>query len=115
PGRLSVARAEIALRQGRWEAAVEAAIEAIDVARRIGRVKYDVSARIVMGAARAQLGHAHEATAELRKAAGDADRLVHPPTRWRAHAALGRALQAAGDDEGAAAASDIAGEIARGF
>jgi tetratricopeptide (TPR) repeat protein len=115
PGRLSVARAEIAIRQERWEASVEAALEAIDVARRIGRVKYDVSARIVMGAAQAELGHALAATAELRKAAGDADRLVHPPTRWRAHAALGRVLRAAGDDEGAAAESRTAGEIARDF
>jgi tetratricopeptide (TPR) repeat protein len=115
PGRLSVARAEIALRQERWQASVEAALDAIDVARRIGRVKYDVSARIVMGAAQAELGHAHDAAAELRRAADDADRLVHPPTRWRAHAALGRALQAAGDDEGAAAASRTAGQIARDF
>jgi tetratricopeptide (TPR) repeat protein len=115
PGRLSVARAEIALRQERWQASVDASLDAIDVARRIGRVKYDVSARIVMGAARSELGHAQDAAAELRRAADDADRLVHPPTRWRAHAALGRALQAVGDDEGTAAASRRAAEIARDF
>ena len=115
PGRLSVARAEIAQRQERWEASVEAALAAIDVARRIGRLKYDVSARVVLGAAHLELGRTDEAIAELRQAAGDADRLVHPPTRWRAHAALGRALRAAGDDEGAATASRRAGGIARDF
>ncbi len=44
-----------------------------------------------------------------------ADRLGHPPTRWRAHAALGRALDAARDDEAAAEATRIAASIIRGF
>jgi tetratricopeptide (TPR) repeat protein len=115
PGRLSVAHAEIVAKQERWEAAVDAALEAIEVARRIGRVKYDVSARIVLGTAQLELGKLPDAAAELRTAAADADRLGHPPTRWRAHAALGRALDAAGDDDGAAAASRGAAEIARDF
>ena len=115
PGRLSVAHAEIAVGQERWEAAVEAAREAIDVARRIGRVKYEVSARIVLGTAQLELGHVTDAAAELRTAAADADRLGHPPTRWRAHAALGRALDAAADDEGAVAASRGVAEIARDY
>ena len=115
PGRLSIARAEIALLQERWEAAEEAAIEAIEVALAIGREKYEVSARIVLGSARLELGDAPDATAKLRMAVAGADRLGHPPTRWRAHAALGRALDAARDDEAAAEATRMAASIIRGF
>ena len=115
PGRLSVAHAEIAARRERWEAAVDAALEAIEIARRIGRVKYDVSARMVLGTAQLELGKVSDAVHALRTAADDADRLGHPPTRWRAHAALARALDAAGDDEAAATASTRAAEIARAY
>ena len=115
PGRLAVARAEIALRAKRPDAAIEGAHEAFEIARRIGRVKYDVSARIVLGLALLDLGRGKDAVAELRTAVDGADRLGHPPTRWQAHAALGRALYAVGDDEGAAAASREATEIFRGF
>jgi len=115
PGRLSIARAEIALLQERWEAAEEAARKAIEVARSIGREKYEVSARIALGSARLELGDVPDATAELRMAVAGADRLGHPPTRWRAHAALGRALDAARDDETAAEATRMAASIIRGF
>ena len=115
PGRLSVAHAEIAARQERWEAAVDAALEAIEIARRIGRVKYDVSARIVLGTAQLGLGKVSDAVRALRTAADDADRLGHPPTRWRAHAALARALDAAGDDDGTVAESTSAERIAADF
>ena len=96
PGRLSVAHAEIAARQERWEEAVDAALEAIEIARRIGRVKYDVSARIVLGTAQLGLGKASDAVRALRTAADDADRLGHPPDplagarRARAGARRGR-------------------------
>ncbi len=115
PGRLAVARAEIALRAERPEAAIDAALGAIEVARRIGRVKYDVSARIILGAALLELGRDRDAVVELRTAVEGADRLGHPPTRGQAHAALGRALDGVGDDEGAAAASREAADIIRGF
>jgi len=115
PGRLAVARAEIALRAERPEAAIEGAHEAFEIARRIGRVKYDVSARIVLGLALIELGRGQDAVAEVRTAVDGADRLGHPPTRWQAHAALGRALYEVRDDEGAAAASREAAEIFRGF
>ena len=113
PGRLSVAHAEISLLQGRWEAAEEAAREAIEVALAIGREKYEVSARIVLGSAHLELGDVTDAVAELRMAVAGADRLGHPPTRWRAHAALARALEAAGDDEAAAEATRMAVAIIR--
>lgn len=115
PGRLSVARAEISLLQERWEAAEEAALEAIEVALGIRREKYEVSARIVLGSALLELGHVMDATTELRMSVAAADRLSHPPTRWRAHAALARALEAAGDDEAAAGARRMAASIVEGF
>ena len=115
PGRLSVAHAEIAAKKERWEEAVEAAIGAIEIARRIGRVKYDVSARIVLGTAQLGLGKVSDSVHALRTAADDADRLGHPPARWRAHAALARALDAAGDDDGATTTSVRAAEIAKAY
>ena len=115
PGRLSVAHAEIAARRERWEAAVDAALEAIEIARRIGRVKYDVSARMVLGTVQLELGKVSDAVRALRTAADDADRLGHPPTRWRAHAALARALDAAGDDDGATAALRRTEELVTGY
>ena len=115
PGRLAVARAEIALRVERPEAAIEGAHEAFEIARRIGRMKYDVSARIVLGTALLECRRDADAVLELRTAAEGADRLGHPPTRWQAHAALARALYGVGDDTGAAAASREAAEVVRGF
>jgi tetratricopeptide (TPR) repeat protein len=115
PGRLSVAHAEISLLQERWDAAEEAALEAIEVALKIGREKYEVSARIVLGSAHVELGHVKDGTAELRMAVAAGDLLGHPPTRWRAHAALARALDAAGDDEAAAETDRTAAAIVRAF
>ena len=115
PGRLSVARAEIALGQGRWQDAEEAALEAIEIARSIDRVKYDVSARIVLGTAQLELVREKDAVGELEAAVEGADRLGHPPTRWQSRAALGRALYAVGDDDGAAGTTGQAAEILRGF
>ena len=115
PGRLAVARAEIALRADRPDAAIDGAHEAIEVARQIGRVKYDVSARITLGLALHELGRGRDAVDELTTAVEGADRLGHPPTRWQAHAALGRARQSLGDDEGAAAAFEEAATTIRSF
>jgi tetratricopeptide (TPR) repeat protein len=115
PGRLSVAHAEICLLQERWEEAEEAALEAIEVALSIGREKYEVSARIVLGSAHLDLGDVSDATTELRMAVGAADRLGHPPTRWRAHAALARALDAAGDDEAAGETNRMGAAIIKAF
>jgi hypothetical protein len=78
-------------------------------------VKYDVSARTILGTALLELERRKDAVVELRTAVEGADRLEHPPTRWQAHAALGRALDAVGEDEGAAAAMREAAEGIRGF
>ena len=44
-----------------------------------------------------------------------ADRLVSPPGRWQSRAALGRALYATGDDDGAAEAYRQSAEAIRAF
>ncbi|HTG48743.1 MAG TPA: hypothetical protein VK646_13920 [Actinomycetota bacterium] len=115
PGRLSVLRAELAVRRERWQDALEAALEAIEVAHRIGRAKVQVSARIVLGEAQLALGRPFDALAELGAAAEAADALAHPPTRWRAYADLSRAAAAAGDDLGAATASAQAATVAKKY
>jgi hypothetical protein len=115
PGRLSVAGADIALRQESWEAAIEGALEAIEIAQGIGREKYEVSARIILGTAQLELGRPKDAVAGLGAAVEGADRLGHPPTRWQGQAALGSALIAIGDDEGAIVASREATGTIRNF
>ena len=103
-GRLAQARAEIALGLGRPEAAAEAAVVSIAHARRVGRLKYEVASRTVLGAALLAMGKPGEAVAELRRALAGAERLRHPPSLWRAAAELGAASYSVGDDHGAAAA-----------
>lgn len=115
PGRLSVARAEIALRTEGAERAIQESLQAIERARSIGRKKYEAAARITLGTALLELGRNEEATTELRAAVKAADELGHPPMRWQARAALGRALYDSADDEGAATASLHAANIIRGF
>ena len=115
PGRLAVARAEIALRAEGPEAAVEYALEAIEIARPIRRLKYEVGARIILGTAFLELGRGEEAAVELRTAVEGADRLRHPPTRWQAWAALGRAFYSIGDDDGAATSFGEVAEMIRAF
>ncbi|HEX8859852.1 MAG TPA: adenylate/guanylate cyclase domain-containing protein [Actinomycetes bacterium] len=103
-GRLAEARAEIALGLGRPQAAAEAAVASIAHARRVGRLKYEIASRTVLGAALLAMGKPGEAVAELRRALAGAERLRHPPSLWRAAAELGAASYSAGDDDGAAAA-----------
>jgi tetratricopeptide (TPR) repeat protein len=114
-GRLAEAKAEIALGLGRPEAAAEAARAAIAHAQRVGRLKYEVASRTVLGAALLGLGRAAEAVVELRCAFAGAQGLEHPPSIWRAAAELGAALYAAGDDEHAAVAFETAQATVRSF
>jgi class 3 adenylate cyclase/tetratricopeptide (TPR) repeat protein len=114
-GRLAEARAEIALGLGRPEAAAEAAAASIEHARWVGRLKYEVASRTVLGSALLAMGKPGEAVAELRRALADAERLKHPPTLWRAAAELGAASYAAGDDHGAASAYRKAQATIRSF
>lgn len=97
-GRLLSARAEISLALGRADRAVDEALHAIGTAHRVGRVKYEIAARITLGRALVALGRAPQAVAELRQPWLTAERLGHPLSLWRAGNALATALEAAGDE-----------------
>jgi class 3 adenylate cyclase/tetratricopeptide (TPR) repeat protein len=114
-GRLLYARAEIALQAEGPEAALEWASRAIEVARRTRRRKYEALSLTVRGQALAALGRRDEALEALRAAVTIADRLVGPPGRWRAQAALGVAAYALGDDATAAVAYEAAAELVQSF
>jgi tetratricopeptide (TPR) repeat protein len=114
-GRLTTARAEIALAIGDAEAAAAAASEAITFAQKHGRLKYEVVSRAVLGDALLEIGRHPEAVTELRRALAGAERLGHPPSLWRVLTTLGRALLAQGDDDGAAAAFSRAQETVKRF
>ena len=97
-----LALADLALRQGRAGAALEAA-------RRFQRAvpqfaPFVTAARVVEGEALLALGQAAEAEAQLRQARTEAAAMGAAPTGWRASLALARLLEAAGRAGGAAAA-----------
>jgi tetratricopeptide (TPR) repeat protein len=100
-GRLAYARAEIDLARGKPEEAAAAASDAIARSLRVGRLKYEVVARSVLGVALLELQREAEGVAELRAALVGAERLGHPPTTWRAAGRLVAALARTGDDGGA--------------
>jgi tetratricopeptide (TPR) repeat protein len=108
-----VARADIALQSGDLDAAADWARKAIDNARGVRRRKYESIGRRILGETLLQMSRGPEALAELRAAVELADALVSPPGRWQSRAALGRALYATGDDEGAGAAYREAAEVIR--
>lgn len=99
--RISALAAEVELAAGRPEVAAEAAREAIERAKRYGRLKYVAAARTVLGAALVAQGQADVASDCLRQALAEAERLKHPPSIWKAAGKLAEALYAAGDDSGA--------------
>jgi hypothetical protein len=100
-GRLAYARAEIDLARGKPQEAAAAASEALARSGRVGRLKYEVAARSVLGAALLELKREADGVGELRMALMGAERLAHPPTIWRAAGRLAAALADTGDDEGA--------------
>jgi len=114
-GRLSVARAEITLRAEGPERAVEEAMKAIELAQQGRRLKYETMARTILGTALVGLDRWDEGLTELRTAVDGANRLGTPSGRWQALAALGKALYARGDDDGAATAYRQAAEAIMAF
>jgi tetratricopeptide (TPR) repeat protein len=98
-GKMTEARAEIELETGRYEVAAEWAIKAIEMAKAVGHRKYEIAARIVLGSALVGMRKATDAVEHLRTAVTEADELGTPPGRWRARAALGRALAAIDRDD----------------
>jgi class 3 adenylate cyclase/tetratricopeptide (TPR) repeat protein len=114
-GRLACGRAEIALHAESPESAVEWAREAITIARRTRRRKYEARSLTLLGQALARLGRRDEAFDALRSAVAIADDLVGQPARWHARGALGEVAYAVGDDENAAAAYDEAAGLVESF
>jgi class 3 adenylate cyclase/tetratricopeptide (TPR) repeat protein len=118
-GKMAAARAEIALKAEGPEQAAEWGQRAIDMARPVRRLKYEIVARTILAQALLAMGRGPEAAAELQTAVRDADTLGSPPGRWRTRATLGRALFALGrDDEAERAfrgASDVIQDVAKGL
>jgi tetratricopeptide (TPR) repeat protein len=110
-GKMIAARAEIELRSHRLDEAVEWANRAVDLAKRVGRRKYESAARVTLGEALLAQGKAAEAVGELRAAVALADELGSPSGTWRARAALGKSLDATGDDDAAEAVYREAAQI----
>lgn len=107
--RLADAEARLALAAASADAAAESARNAITLAERKKRPKYEARARVTLGEALLKLGKPVDAAEELRKAVQICDRLGSPPARWEARAVLGRAEYAAGRDN---SAGDLFGEAA---
>jgi len=111
-GKMTAARAELALQAERFEEAVEWAVKAMDMARPVHRKKYETASRITLGQAQLAMKRTSEAVGQLRTAVGEADRLGSPPGRWQARGAFGKAMLAAGrDDEAASAFTEARGII----
>jgi tetratricopeptide (TPR) repeat protein len=115
-GRLTAARAEIALQAETPESAVEWAQRSVDLARRTLRRKYEARSLSNLGEALVRMGRRGEAIDALRAGVAAADELIGPPGRWDARAALGRGAYALGDDNLAATAyaegADLVGSFA---
>jgi tetratricopeptide (TPR) repeat protein len=109
--RLAAARAEMELVASRAENAVDWARRTIELCVPVRRFKYEIAGRTILGKALLESGKRADAVAELRLAVEHADRLGAPPLRWQAHAALGRALYATGDDRVAEQAFEQASTI----
>ena len=118
-GKMVWARAEIALGANEPEAAAEWAHKAIGMARSVHRQKYETAARATLGRALMDMKRPVDAIAELRTAVAGADELGSPPGRWGTRGALGEALYAAGDDDGAGRAfreaAGVIREVAQGL
>jgi class 3 adenylate cyclase/tetratricopeptide (TPR) repeat protein len=114
-GRLTCARAEIALHAEGPEEAAEWAERTLAITRRTRRRKYEARAQSLLGQALARLGRREDAMAALRSAVAIADELVGQPERWRARADLGEAAAALGEDDAAATAYDEAVGLVESF
>jgi class 3 adenylate cyclase/tetratricopeptide (TPR) repeat protein len=103
--RIGALAAEVALAAGRYEAAVDAARDALERAQRYRRLKYVTAARLALGSGLLAQDKTPVAADCLRQALAEAEQLRHPPSIWQAAGKLADALYAAGDDSGAEDAS----------
>jgi hypothetical protein len=114
-GRLTAARAEIALRVETPETAIDWARRSVELASRTHRRKYEARSLSNLGEALAQIGRREESMHALQAGVAVADDLIGPPGRWDARAALGRGAYALGDDNGAASAYAEAAGLVESF
>jgi class 3 adenylate cyclase/tetratricopeptide (TPR) repeat protein len=118
-GKMTTARAQIAVLSGDHEEAIEWATKAIDMAARVHRKKYEMLSRITLGQALLGVGRTSDGVAELATAVGEADQLGSPSGRWQARSAYARALLAVGRDDEAgttfSAAVEIINDVASGL
>lgn len=82
------------------------------MARSVHRPKYEAAARATLGRALLGMKRPVDAVAELRTAVVCADE-AREPARWGIRAALGEALYAVGDDDGAGRAFGEAAGVIR--
>jgi tetratricopeptide (TPR) repeat protein len=101
-GRLAVARAQLELALGRLDEAVTWSGRALDLARPVGRPKYEVVSLITLGRALTAQGTFAEAASRLREAVALADALGSPLYRWQVRAALAEAARGVHEESGTA-------------
>jgi class 3 adenylate cyclase/tetratricopeptide (TPR) repeat protein len=92
-GRLAVVRAQLELALGRLDEAVTWSARALELARPVGRPKYEVVSLITLGRALTAQGRFAEAVSQLRETLSLADALGSPLYRWQARAALAEAAR----------------------
>jgi class 3 adenylate cyclase/tetratricopeptide (TPR) repeat protein len=112
-GKMALARADVALRTGDMDTALDWAARTVDVSTSSGRRKYEGAGRSILGRCLLEMGRAAEALTELRTAVSIADVLGSSPGRWRSRVELAQALYTTGDDDGAEQAYREAAEVIR--
>jgi tetratricopeptide (TPR) repeat protein len=101
-GRLAVVRAQLELALGRLDESVTWSERALELARPVGRKKYEIVSMITLGRALTAKGLFTDAVAHLQETAALADGLGSPLYRWQARAALAAALRGAPDEAASA-------------
>ena len=101
-GRLAVVRAQLELDLGRLDESLTWSGRALDLARPVGRRKYEVVSLITRGRALTAQGLFPEAASGLHEAVSLADALGSPLYRWQARAALADAARGVPDEAGSA-------------
>jgi tetratricopeptide (TPR) repeat protein len=112
-GRAAAMAAELELEKGRLGDALSWGRRALDLAKAVGRKKYEAITRTTIAAILTAEGNAREAVAELRRAVAIADEIRSPLLRWQTRATLADALEAGGDGEDPGAVRSEAASIIR--
>jgi class 3 adenylate cyclase/tetratricopeptide (TPR) repeat protein len=101
-GRLAVVRAQLELELGRLDESVTWSERALELARPVGRRKYEVVSMIELGRALTAKGLFTEGAARLHEAVSLADALGSPLYRWQACAALADGVRGVRDEAASA-------------